>query len=558
MIEFARTCDAVAATSAKLGKIERLASYFRTLAPADLVAAARFFAGTPLGASDPRKLALGGRTIAAVAERLWATGDAALSHAYRATGDLGEALGALWREPAVPGLFSETLTPAGFAQILDELADAAGPGAGKRREAACERILRACHDPREAVYTIKILTGDLRIGLRAGLVLDAIAAAFERAPDLVRRAAMAAGDTGAVALAARDDRLEQIGIAYGAPIGFMLASPLAFGSSYRELCDGTWLVEDKFDGIRAQAHRSDGTVRLFSRTFSPLERAFPEIVAALAAQRGDFILDGEIVARRDGRTLPFRYLQPRLQRVAPSVELQADIPAVFVAFDILASDASFLIDRPLLERRAALTAALAPDERLEIASCERLETAQPADPVAAAFDDARGRGHEGLVFKRADSVYTPGRRGKAWLKLKRELSTLDCVVVGVEWGNGKRAKVLSDYTFAVRRSAEDPELLTLGKAYTGLTDVEIAQMTEWFLTHARGPAERHHIPVDPEIVVEIAFDIIQRSELHAGGFALRFPRIVRLRPDKPAAECDTLGDVERIYREMLEREGVER
>ena len=606
MIAFAEACDAVAATPAKSLKVERLAAYFRSLEPADLAAAARFTAGKPLGAADERKLAIGGRTILAAARRAWSIDDAELTAAYRETGDLGEALGPLLREPAAPSLFREVLTPAGLAAILDELASAGGPSAGKKREHACERILRACRTDREAVYAIKILTGDLRIGLREGLVLDALAAAFEREPAAVRRAAMAAGDAGAVALAARAGTLGDIEVRYGAPIGFMLASPLAYGSAYRELAEGAWLVEHKYDGIRAQAHKRGETVRLYSRTFSEISRAFPEVIAALQMQHGDFILDGEIVARRDGRVLPFRYLQPRLQRVDPSAELQAEIPVTFVAFDLLADGAAFLIDQPLVERRASLAARLSSEptieaaarrnvesaarqnleaaarqsleaaarqsleaaakqsleaaakQSLEAATWQTLEPGAPPEVVAELFEAARAEGHEGLVFKRSDAPYAPGRRGKWWLKLKRELSTLDCVVVAVEWGHGKRAKVLSDYTFAVRRSHEDATLLPIGKAYTGLTDAEIAEMTAWFLEHRTGTNQGYAIAVEPSVVVEIAFDIIQKSTLHASGYALRFPRIARLRPDKPAAEADTLADVERIYAEMLEREGVTR
>jgi len=558
MIRFAEACDAVAATPAKSLKIERLAAYFRSLEPADLVAAARFTAGKPLGAADDRKLAIGGRTILAAARRAWNVDDAALGAGYRESGDLGEALGPLLREPAAPSLFRETLTPAALAAILDEIASASGPAAGKKRELGCERILRACVGEREAVYAIKILTGDLRIGLREGLVLDALAAAFARDPAAVRRAHMAAGDAGAVALAARDDTLERIAVRYGAPIGFMLASPMAYGSEYRELAAGAWLVEPKYDGIRAQAHKFGSTVKLYSRTFSDLTRAFPEVVAALRAQAGDFVIDGEIVARREGRVLPFRYLQPRLQRVDPSEALQAEIPATFAAFDLLARGGTFLVDQPLVERRAALSETLTALPAIEVAPWQALPADAAPQTVAESFDAARAEGHEGLVFKRTDAPYAPGRRGKWWLKLKRELSTLDCVVVAVEWGHGKRAKVLSDYTFAVRRSHDDPTLLPIGKAYTGLTDAEIATMTEWFLAHRTGEGGRHALAVEPSVVVEIAFDIIQKSALHASGYALRFPRIARLRPDKPASEADTLADVERIYAEMLEREGVAR
>jgi len=558
MIAFAAACDDIAATSAKSAKIERLAAYFHSLSEPSLLAATRFVAGNPLAAHDDRKLAIGGRTLLAAARKLWQPSDEELSAAYRDTGDLGEALARIAREPATLGLFAETLTPESFAAMLDELASATGKSQGKRREAVAERAFRAARSPREVAYVAKIITGELRIGLREGLVLDAIAVAFERDGALVRRAAMAAGDIGAVALAARAGTLESIEIRYGAPIGFMLATPVLFGSSYRELAAGTWLVEDKYDGIRAQAHVRGGHVRLFSRTFGDLGRAFPEVVAALRDATGDAIFDGEIVAMRDGAVLPFRYLQPRLQRLDPSAEMRAEIPVRFVAFDILATGDRFLLDEPLVERRATIGAYLTPGEALEIAPWRTLEPGASPDAIAELFDAARVRGNEGLMLKRTDAPYVPGRRGKWWLKLKRELTTLDVVVVAVEWGHGKRREMLSDYTFAVRRSADDPELLAIGKAYSGLTDAEITAMTTWFLAHETGTYGRHARAVAPQIVIEVAFDVVQPSALHPSGYALRFPRIVRLRPDKAPHEIDTLEGVERIYRAMLGREGVER
>jgi len=553
---FARACDDIAATPAKSIKIDRLARYFDSLDDDDLRAAARFVSGNPLAAHDGRRLAIGGSTLVNAARNVWHPGEDELGAAYRATGDLGEALARLAREPASPGLFRETLSPSAFGQMLDELASVSGKSAGKRREALCERAFRACGNAREVAYVVKILTGDLRIGLREGLVLEAIAKAFERDPGSVRRAAMAAGDVGAVALAARADTLDGIAIRYGAPIGFMLATPLVFGSPYKELAAQSWLVEDKYDGIRAQAHVRDGRARLFSRTFSDIGRAFPEVIAALQAC-GDAIFDGEIVARREGAVLPFRYLQPRLQRVDPPAALQAEIPVQFIAFDLLAADDRFLLAEPLIERRAELAEHLVPSEVLAAAPWQTLEALASPEAIAELFEAARARGNEGLMLKRADAPYVPGRRGKWWLKLKRELSTLDVVVVAVEWGHGKRNKVLSDYTFAVRRSPDDATLLPIGKAYSGLTDEEIAEMTTWFLAHRTGPPSTSHaFAVEPSVVIEIAFDIIQKSTLHASEYALRFPRIVRLRPDKAAAEIDTLDDVERIYREMLAREGV--
>ena len=444
-------------------------------------------------------------------------------------------------------LFSETLTPASLYALFEEIANARGKAAG------VERILRACADATEATYVIKIMTGDLRIGLREGLVADAVAAAFERDAHEVRRAVMAAGDIGAVTIAAREGNLGDLRVAYGSPIGFMLASPIIYGSDYRDLRTGTWLAEEKFDGIRAHAHKAGKSVKLFSRTLNDVTQSYPEVAAALGAVPGNFMLDGEIVAKRGESVLPFRYLQARLQRKTVEPELLKEVPVSYFVFDMLASGDDFLIDEPLVVRRERLAETIVASGHLEIARFTRLSKTPAPEELHELFDTARGRGHEGIMLKRSESLYHPGRRGKWWLKLKRELSTLDVVVVAVEWGHGKRAKVLSDYTFAVR--GKDGVLRTIGKAYSGLTDAEIAELTPWFLAHKRG-RRGHAITVEPKIVLEVAFDIIQPSDLHESGFALRFPRIVRIRDDKPAAEIDSIDRVEEIYRAMLAREGL--
>jgi ATP-dependent DNA ligase I len=552
MIEFARTCRRVSETPGKNDKIALLGEYLRTLSHDDLTAAARFFTGNPFAQRESRTLAVGSRTLIEAARNVWGVDDAALRAGYRATGDLGAALGPLVCPAVDLGLFRDTLTPATLKALLDQIADAVGKSTGRKRLLLCERIFASCTDPLEATYVIKIMTGDLRIGLREGLVLDAIAFAFERDPAGVRRSASMAGDVGAVAVAAKDDRLADIAIAYHSPIAFMLASPMAFGSTYKELASDAWIVEDKYDGIRIAAHVTPNRVSLFSRTLNDVAAAFPEVADALRDLPGSFILDGEIVAERDGRVLPFRFLQTRLQRKVVSEQLRAEVPTRLVVFDLLATGDSVLLEQPLAQRRAQLEAVLAgANDRIELVPWTALESNGPI-VVETAFEAARARGNEGLIFKRSDAPYAPGRRGKWWLKLKRELSTLDVVVVAVEWGHGKRAKVLSDYTFAVR--ATNGELLTVGKAFTGLTDVEIAEMTQWFLAHQTGK-RGYALAVEPLIVIEVAFDIIQPSELHESGFALRFPRIVRLRPDKLPVDADSIDRVREVYAEMLAREG---
>ena len=551
MQQFAEVADAVGRRAGKLEKIALIAEYLRTLDDTDLEAAVRFFTGNPFAARDQRSLGLGGSTIVAAARNVWGFSDAELSQSYRSTGDLGAALAPLVRQPADMMLFGETLTPATLAQRFDEIADASGKNAGKRRQATLERILRACATPLEAMYVVKIVTGDLRIGLREGLVHDAVAAAFDSTYREIHRAATASGDIGAVAVAARHHRLDEIHVAYGVPVGAMLATPVPFGETYRDLGTHEWIVEDKYDGIRAQAHISDGTVRLFSRTLNDVTHSYPEVAAALAAQPHNMILDGEIVAARNGRVLPFRTLQARLQRKEIDAGLLRDVPLMYMAFDAIAIDDDFLVDDTLIERRKRLMETLVPADHVSLAPFERLPSDADGAEINERFEQARTRGNEGLMLKRFDAPYHPGRRGKWWLKLKRELTTLDVVVVAVEWGHGKRAKVLSDYTFAVR--GDGGQLLTIGKAYSGLTDAEIAEMTQWFLAHQTG-RRGYALTVEPKVVLEVAFDIVQRSDLHESGYALRFPRIVRIRDDKPVSEIDTLANVDDIYQQMLERE----
>jgi DNA ligase-1 len=557
--EFARVAHTIRERPGTNEKAAVLAEYLRQLHDADLEAAVRFFTGNPFAASDRRTLSVGGSALVKVARRLWHFDDAALSSAYARSGDLGDALGSLAQPPRDGLLFAhDALGPAALSRAFADIAHASGKNSAKRRESLLENIFRATDDALAVAYVVKIVTGDLRIGLREGLVLNAIASAFEVEPAAVRRGLMVSGDIGAVAVAARHRTLDELHVAYGTPIGFMLASPIPFGDSYPQLAGERWAIEDKYDGIRAQAHVDGQRITLFSRTLNDVSGTYPEIVAALRELPRRAIFDGEIVAMRDGNVLPFRTLQARISRKDVGDALREDVPVAYVAFDLLAVDDELLLDEPYECRRERLGDVTVPNARFVIAPYEVLPDEVDAAMINARFEASRSRGNEGSMLKRVDSPYAPGRRGKWWVKLKRELSTLDVVVVAVEWGHGKRSKVLSDYTFAVR--GDHGGLLAIGKAYSGLTDAEIAELTLWFLEH-RLPAESQRvkarsseIPVEPQIVLEVAFDVIQVSELHESGFSLRFPRIVRTRDDKPAVEIDTLDRVRQIYHEQLKRE----
>jgi DNA ligase 1 len=542
---WAATAAAVAATRRKLAKRELLAAFLRELPPSDLVSAAVFFAGRPL--ADPAaRLGLGwvqqGAALAAASE----SDRELMSAAYLRHSDFGDAAAELLagRSPADPPLTIHDVAAA-------FVATAAARGADRRVAILADLFRRSTPD--EARFIGRILAREPRIGLREGLLEEAVAEAFEADPDAVRRAHMLTGEIGETAVLARDGRLGEARLHVGRPIRFMLASPVADAAEVvRRVGDEAW-IEDKYDGIRAQLHvEADGSARLFSRDLNDVSRSFPEIVATAPALAGELpvVIDGELVPWRAGSVLDFAALQTRLGRVRPSEQLLAEVPVVLVAFDLLHYAGRDLLEAPLSERRSALESLALPERTGERILLSQLATARSASEIDRRFDDARERRNEGLMVKDPASVYQPGRRGLGWLKLKKALATLDCVVVGVEWGHGKRRGVLSDYTFAVRETdAPDARLLTIGKAYTGLTDAEIAEMTERFLAITLRDHGRYRTVV-PEVVVEIAFDRVMRSSRHRSGFAMRFPRIVRIRDDKAAAESDTLATVEAIVAEQ--------
>jgi DNA ligase-1 len=699
-LRFAVVADAVKATPSKLEKIAALRDYLAALPPDDAATAATFFTGRAFPQRDPRNLNLGWAVIKRAVLEVAGVTEAEYRAAYHRYADAGDASGAVLAQrpsatahgaeargechvlrdiPNPPPERARTPTdsaddrsespPSGSAAATDgrgcSLADiatffqeaAAARGPVAKLQLLTDRLTILSAD--EARYLIKIITGDLRIGLKEGLLEEAIAAAAGKPLEAVREANMLCGDIAAVTRAARYDELASIQLTVFHPLQFMLASPEptaeAIVTRMREVAapdepaapspelpptgngtapangtaavpsnaessgrddgvasaraggergvpgasapaGGTGMVspgevvnaesshaaepaaartpahaqsvtvwlEEKYDGIRCQLHKSGTRVELYSRDLNRITEQFPDLVRAAADIPGDFIGDGELLAWRDGRALPFAELQKRLGRKGDDFFLGEEIPVSISFYDLLWLDGRPLLKEPLATRRALLEQLFAgpaplpragnPDgtepvppsnprwtQRFRVAPVRHATT---ADEIEAAFIAARQRGNEGLMAKDPRSFYTPGRRGLAWLKLKKAYATLDVVVVGVEYGHGKRRDVLSDYTFAIRDSEHD-RLLTVGKAYSGLTDAEIARLTQHFLEHTVEVRGRYRAVV-PDTVIEVAFDIIQPSARHQSGFALRFPRIARLRPDKTPAEIDTLETCRRL------------
>jgi ATP-dependent DNA ligase I len=597
MQRFAQACEAIAGTTKKLLKTGIVAEYLQSRTLDEAAVSAVFLSGRPFPAWEETTLQVGGRLLWRVVAELAGKDESALTESYRKHGDLGAVAGELLPERPAQGV-GVLEVEAAFGGI----AEARGPAA---KSALVRELLRRS-TPLEAKYIIKIMTGDLRIGLKESLVEDAIARAYSGADadalktdalktdflknDLlknVQRANMLLGDIGQTLRLAAEGKLAEARMRLFHPLGFMLASPVDSpeeGLSYFAEA----AVEDKYDGIRAQAHVSGEEVKFFSRTRDEITESFPELPDALADLPQDAILDGEIVAwdYSAGEARPFSVLQQRLGRKKVSDKMLREIPVAFLVFDVLYASGDLVIDLPLRERgqildklladkslhhrghrgtqgkhfRAGTQGSLAFDSNAESENESPLARiirapvfrASSPDELEALFAAAQERGNEGLMIKDLDSPYTPGKRGKAWLKMKRELATLDVVVTAVEFGHGKRIGVLSDYTFAVR---DGDKLVNIGKAYSGLTDAEIAEMTKWFLEHTipdrQGEDRGFRREVEPKIVVEVAFNNMMESDRHESGYALRFPRIVRLRLDKSAEDADT---IERA-REIFEKQG---
>jgi DNA ligase-1 len=533
--DFTAVANAIAGTTKKSVKERLLADYLVALDDASLERAVVFFSGSPFPRREERVTGVGYATIA----------DAVVE----ATGRTHEELWAAWPNYAdlgdtVAELFDDTLRTVTLSEVgefFDRIAAAAGTN--EKRGVLVELLRKV--DAQGARFIVKVLQSEVRIGLQEGLVEAAIAKAFGRRLESVRQANMFTGDIGAAALLAKSDALETAKMSLFHPFAFMLAQPEEDPAEIVAALGAGAIADDKYDGIRAQIHTDGQQVRIYSRTLDNVTHRFPEVEAAALQLGHSVILDGEIVAFSD-RVLPFAIIQSRLGRKNVSEQLLTGAPVAFFAFDLLYADGEPLFEIPLRERLDRLRAIVGAG-KIRLSDQSEIRDAAHVD---ALFDEARGRANEGLVIKAPDSIYTPGRRGKSWLKYKKALATLDCVVTAAEFGHGKRRGVLSDYTFAVRR---DQELVNIGKAYSGLTDVEIDQLTAHFkaTTIARyGPVHQ----VEPRIVLEIAFDRIQESKRHKSGYALRFPRIARIRDDKTVEQISTIDEVRRIYEGQLKRE----
>lgn len=535
----AETLERIKGTRSKNEKVGILAGYLKKLGPQDAEIAARVATGSASIRGSKDEAQVGYSTLLEVVKEVTGANEEAVSRSYMKHGDLGEVAEELLGKKQMQSLVPETLTLKDVDAAFTALRSAKGKGSSTTRKSVVRSlVLRA--DPLEGKYLVKVLTGEMRTGLVSGLVADAISLAYGVPKDQAARAHMLVGDLGTLAAAAALGKVGELKMEPFRPVNFMLAEPLPNAEEVANHFGKRVFAEFKYDGVRAQVHRHRGEVRIYSRRLEEITASFPEVVEALKGTGADLIIDGEIVPFSQGRPLPFQLLQRRLRRMEDFESARRNAPVVYFAFDLLLEGSEEMVELPLAKRRKELSKVI---EGTPVKPAES-KIVETGDEVQTLFRRSRELGYEGLVVKDPDSLYIMGKRGSGWVKLKEELDTVDAVIVAAEYGHGKRAGVISDYTFAV---SDGDSLKTIGKAYSGLTDVEIDEMTRK-LKEITVKDFGYRRTVKPEVVIEVAFDSIQRSDRHDSGYALRFPRIKRIRTDKSLSDIDTIVRVERIFR----------
>lgn len=550
-------CEKIRATAGKNIKINILSQYLSSLDEERLPIAVLFFSNRifPRGSKFVTKL--GFSTIMKVLSEIATLDPHQIQQVYLQHGDMGALSEYAVSKKNMVSLFQgqsmKSLTLSSVYGRLEKIADAIGSGSGKDKKNILKGLL-IDSSPLEAKYLIKLINGEMRIGLTEGLVEIAVSKAFNQELKHVREAMLVSGDISKVALLAKRKLLHTALIKPLTPISYMLADVMFNAEEIIKYYQKPLICEYKYDGIRVQMHKYGQQIRLFSRKLADVTNAFPELVNAAVLTKlpsslssdVDFILDGEVIAFQNGKPLHFQELQKRLRKKNVTEQIVTQIPLIYMVYDVMYFNGEHTVRKSIRERKEILSN-MSFKEPIVNSSYEVVNAEQG---IIEMFESSIDMGHEGLVLKDPDSQYHPGKRGRYWMKLKEELDTIDAVIVIAEYGHGKRAGVLSDYTFAVRDDVNSNKLRTIGKAYSGLTDHEITEITK-ILKSTMTKDEGYRIVVKPEIVLEIAFDSIQKSDRHDSGFALRFPRIKNIRKDKDITDIDTLQKVNQTYERQI-------
>jgi DNA ligase-1 len=475
--------------------------------------------------------------------------------AFSKTGDIGSATKTVFEESKVKRqatLFERTLTIAEVRRDLEVIAETVGHGSREKKERLVEALLSVA-SPVEAKYLVKIFTGEMRTGFHEGLMEQAVSKAFQIPLESVRRASMTLGDIGEVAAVAKiegEAGLSKIHFRVFRPVRLMLAQMADNVADALKEHDGNTSFEYKYDGARVQIHKLGNEVRIFSRRLTDVSGSLPETVETCKQniKAKEAILEGEVIAvDSSGYPIPFQHLMRRFKRVHAIEDTAERIPVKLYVFDVLYLDGQSLISFPYVRRRQILS-----ENAGEIPLSKQVTT-DKVEEAERFLEEAMAAGHEGLMVKKINSPYTPGIRGKGWLKVKPVLEPLDLVIIAAEYGYGRRHDWLSDYYLAAL-DAVTGEFLTIGKTFKGLTDAEIIKVTAQ-LKALTVKEEHRRVVVIPKIVVEVAYNEIQKSPKYKSGMALRFARITRLREEKTPEEADTIEKVREIYEGQFLKKG---
>jgi DNA ligase 1 len=546
---FVNLCEEVRVIKSKNRKVRLLSRYLASLDDESLSVAVLFLSSRIFPLGSKFVMNVGFSTIMQTLSEMSFLHKDQIQRSYLQYGDMGAlAEYAVSKKHTVSLIQQQPLTLPIIYDRFKKIADTIGSESSKVKKNILKGLFLDC-SPLEAKYLTKIINGEMRIGLTEGLVEVGVSSAFNVELRKIREAMLVSGEISQVAL------LAKLGLLYTAvikplqPIGYMLADVMFSADEIINYFQKPLICEYKYDGIRAQMHKSGQQVKLFSRKMTDITNAFPELVDAAinskllsSIENVDFILDGEIMAFHNGKPLHFQELQKRLRRKNVTGQIITDVPVMYAVSDIAFINEEQTIMNPLKQRKEILSR-ISFKEPIINAKQNVVNTAQK---IIAMFEKSRDIGYEGLVLKEPESQYYPGKRGRYWIKLKQELDTIDAVIVIAEYGHGKRAGVLSDYTFAVRDENNSNQLRIIGKAYSGLTDKEISTITKKLRTIMIRD-DGYGIVVKPELILEISFDGIQKSDRHDSGFALRFPRIKNVRSDKNVTDIDTLQKVRRLY-----------
>jgi DNA ligase-1 len=542
-------------TKKRLLMIDLVAEFLKNLEAKETEPAVSMILGRPFPKWSQQTLDVSWATLSEIIRRITGVEWNVFMEAFSKTGDVGSATKIVFEESKVrrqASLFERTLTILEVRRSLEAIAETTGYGSREKKERLIEALLSLA-SPLEAKYLVKIFIGEMRMGFYEGLMEQAISKAFQIPLEVVQKASMTIGDVGEVAATAKVEGKEgllKIGFKVFRPVKLMLAQMADGIAEALNEHDGKTAFEYKLDGARVQIHKLDGEVRIFSRRLTDVTESLPEIAETSRKNiRGkEAILEGEVIAVDSlGLPIPFQHLMRRFKRVHAIEYMTEKIPVTLCLFDILYLNGESLISLPYLERRQILA-----ENAGEIQLTKQMVT-DNAGEAEQFLKEAMDAGHEGLMAKKPDSPYTPGIRGKRWLKIKPVLEPLDLVIVAAEYGYGRRHEWLSDYYLAAR-DAKTGEFVTVGKTFKGLTDIEIIEMTRR-LKELAIKEEPRRVSVVPKVVVEVTYNEIQKSPKYKSEMALRFARINRIREDKTPEEADTIQRVGEIYEKQFLKKG---